>query len=95
MLFLCNSKNYIFIIEPSAHVDLNYLKAKGCEFFETIEQLYQKSADVQNLTVEEVEGCEFTVLFSKLRNEIACIDQRNCGMKIEGRLEDFIADFHY
>ncbi len=94
MLYLINGNHYIFIIDPSAPVDVDYLKANGCEFFETTEMLYEKSADVQNLTIEEVEGSEFTVLFSNLRNEICCIDQRNCGMEVEGRLEDFIANFH-
>lgn len=95
MLYLCNGNGYIFVIDPSAPVDVNYLKENGCEFFETLEKLYEKSANIQELTIEEVEGCEFTVLFSELRNEICCVDQRNCGVKIKGRLEDFISTFHY
>lgn len=95
MLYLLNANNYMFFIDPSAPVDVDYLEANGCELFETNEMLYKKAADVQDLTIEEVEGCELTVLFSKLRNDFCCIDQRNCGMNIEGRLEDFITRFSY
>lgn len=95
MLYLFNLNKYIFVIEPSANVDVSYLKSKGCEFLDSLEQLYKVSADAQDLSIEEVEGCEFSVLFSKLHNEIVCVDQRGCGLEITEKLEDFISNFQY
>lgn len=48
MLYLLNANNYMFFIDPSAPVDVDYLEANGCELFETNEMLYKKAADVQD-----------------------------------------------
>jgi len=94
MLYLINAQNYIFVIDVSAVVDTEKLKNGGCEFHPDLKSLYEKSAQLHNLTVEEIEGCEYTITHSELLGDVACLDQRNNGIAISKKeIETFITGF--
>lgn len=93
MLFIINGKKYIFVVESCVSINIEELKAKGCTFVDSLAELYTVSAEAQELTVEEVEGCEFTITKAVSSDQIIMLDQRLYHAEIEDDINDFIANY--
>ncbi|AHY25382.1 hypothetical protein PS2_136 [Serratia phage PS2] len=57
-----NKHGYIFVIQTN--MDIAKLVERGCSIFPTIEDLYKAKCDKLDAEMDEVEGCEFTILNS-------------------------------